>query len=108
MTHVRIWQFEPRPGAEEQFVAAYSGDGPWARLFGRADGFLGTELLSPAEPGGPWLTLDRWQSRDAFDRFQAEHGTEYRALDGQLAFLTASERFIGAFEDDPARAGPGA
>ena len=98
MTHVRAWLFEPAPGREEEFAAAYSGQGVWAQLFRQADGFIGTRLLAPDETGGPWLTLDEWESRAAFERFQDVHGEAYRSLDEELAGLTADERFIGAFD----------
>ena len=99
MTHVRVWRFEPVPGREAEFAAAYAGDGPWAQLFEQADGFVSTTLLAPDERGGPWLTLDRWRSRAAFDAFQQAQGSAYRTLDAALAELTADERFIGAFEE---------
>ena len=99
MSHVRIWLFQPMPGRESNFAAAYSSQGAWAQLFERADGFVGTRLLSPEEAGGSWLTLDEWESRAAFDRFQDEYGEAYRSLDEELAELTADERFIGAFDD---------
>ena len=98
MSHIRVWSFQPAPGREGEFAAAYSGDGVWARLFGQAEGFVGTRLLAPEEAGGRWLTLDEWQSRDAFDRFQQAQGDAYRTLDEELAGLTADERFVGAFE----------
>lgn len=101
MTHVRIWQFVPAPGRDREFAAAYAGDGVWAQLFRQAEGFVGTTLLMPVEPGGPWLTLDRWESRSAFERFQEEHGEAYRSLDAALAHLTAGEHFIGAFDEPP-------
>ena len=90
--------FQPAPGRESDFAAAYSGHGVWAQLFGRAEGFVGTRLLAPEEAGGPWLTFDEWESRAAFDRFQDEYGEAYRALDEELAGLTAEDRFIGAFD----------
>jgi heme-degrading monooxygenase HmoA len=99
MTHVRVWQFQPVPGREAEFAAAYSSDGVWAQLFGQAKGFIGTHLLAPVEPGGPWLTLDRWATLSAFHRFQEEFGDAYRRLDAELAPLTASELFIGAFDE---------
>lgn len=99
MTHVRVWQFQPAPGREAEFAAAYSGDGVWAQLFRQADGFLGTTLLAPAEPGGPWLTLDRWETHAAFDRFQQDFGEAYRRLDAELTPLTAAELFIGGFDE---------
>ncbi len=101
MTHVRASRFQPTPGREEEFAAAYGGDGVWAQLFRRAEGFVGTDLLAPAEPGGPWLTLYRWESRDAFDRFQDDLGETYRRLDAELTPLTAGELFIGAFDELP-------
>ncbi|MEO6255676.1 MAG: antibiotic biosynthesis monooxygenase [Sphingomicrobium sp.] len=99
MAHVRIWRFHPAPGCEQAFAEAYAGDGPWARLFRQAPGFIGSALLAPDQPGGPWLTLDRWQARADFDRFQDQNGAAYRALDAALERLTADELFIGAFED---------
>ena len=101
MTHVRVWRFQPAPGHEEAFAAAYSGDGVWAELFRQDEGFVGTILLSPVEPGGPWLTLDRWQSQAAFERFQDDFGEAYRRLDAQLEPLTTDELFIGAFDELP-------
>ena len=50
---------------------------------------------------GPWLTLDRWQSRAAFDQFQQDTGEAYRRLDAELESLTADELFIGAFDERP-------
>jgi hypothetical protein len=99
VTHVRVGQFEPAPGREPEFAAAYASDGPWARLFGHAPGFVATTLLAPADPGGPWLTLDRWQSLGDFERFLAEYGHAYRSLDDALTDLTAAETFIGAFDE---------
>lgn len=98
MSHIRVWSFQPAPGQESAFAAAYSSDGVWARLFRQAEGFVGTRLLAPAETGGRWLTFDEWESRDAFDRFQGTLGEAYRSLDEELAGLTSDEQFIGAFE----------
>ena len=98
MSHVRVWSFQPASGRESEFSAAYSGDGVWAKLFRQAEGFVGTRLLAPPDAGGRWLTLDEWQSRDAFERFQATLGETYRGLDEELAGLTSDEQFIGAFE----------
>jgi heme-degrading monooxygenase HmoA len=99
MTHVRVWRFQPASGREEEFAVAYSGDGVWARLFRQAEGFVGTTLLTPVEPDGPWLTFDRWETLGAFERFQQDHGEAYRSLDAELMPLTASELFIGAFDE---------
>ena len=99
MTHVRVWKFRPPEGREQEFADAYSGTGRWAALFGKAPGFRGTSLLRPTEPGGWWLTLDRWASAGDFEAFGHDFGDEYRALDTELEGVAGEEEFVGAFEE---------
>ena len=99
MTHLRIWRFRPPPGREEEFALAYGADGVWAALFGKASVYLGTALYRPDQPGGWWLTVDRWGSADDFRAFDQAHGDAYRALDSELEGIAGEEEFVGAFED---------
>ncbi len=99
MTHVRVWKFQPPEGREQEFETAYSGTGRWAELFKRAPGFRGTSLLKPVQPGGWWLTLDRWDSIGDFEAFGHDFGDEYRALDAELEGIAGEEEFVGAFEE---------
>jgi hypothetical protein len=62
-------------------------------------GFGGTRLLRPAEPGGWWLTIDRWNSSANFEAFIHVFGEKYRALDARLEGIAGEEEFVGAFED---------
>jgi heme-degrading monooxygenase HmoA len=98
MTHHRIWKFRPPEGREAEFAASYSGTGEWARLFRNAAGFQGTSLLGPAETGGWWLTIDRWDSATNFEAFTEVFGEQYRALDAELEGIAGEEQFVGAFE----------
>jgi heme-degrading monooxygenase HmoA len=98
MTHLRIWKFRPPTGREEEFALAYGAEGAWAALFGKALGYLGTELYGPSEPGGWWLTIDRWSSAADFEAFSQTHGEAYRALDAELEGAAGDEEFAGAFE----------
>lgn len=100
MTHVRVWKFQPAEGREHDFARAYAGDGVWASLFGKSSGFVSTSLLSPTEPGGWWLTLDRWATEHDFHAFQRDFGEEYRALDAELEGVAGEEEFVGTFEED--------
>jgi heme-degrading monooxygenase HmoA len=94
-----MWKFQPPPGREEEFALAYGADGAWAALFGRARGYLGTSLYGPGEPGGWWLTIDRWSSAADFEAFGDAHGEDYRALDRELEGVAGEEQFIGAFDE---------
>lgn len=77
-----------------EFTVAYTADGDWARLFARADGFLGTELYHVAGPGGRFLTIDRWRSEEDWRSFLRAFGPAYDALDAQLEGLAVTERSL--------------
>jgi heme-degrading monooxygenase HmoA len=92
-----VWAFRPKAGRERAFEEAYGPAGGWAALFGRAEGFLGTELLRAEDGSGRYLTVDRWQSRAAYEAFRASRRGEYEALDRACEALTDSEEPIGTF-----------
>jgi len=98
LTHHRVWKFRPPADREQEFVAAYRSDGDWAALFSKAKGYRGTDLLRPLEPGGWWMTIDRWDTAADFQAFQDNFGEQYRALDAELEGIAGEEEFVGAFE----------
>ena len=82
------------------FERVYGPAGDWARLFARAEGYLGTELLASADEPGTYLLLDRWASRAAHAAFLAAHGAEYERFGAECeaAGLWTHEERLGAFE----------
>jgi heme-degrading monooxygenase HmoA len=99
--YVVLWRFRPLAGRESEFERAYGPAGEWAVLFSRDDGYLGTELLRRSDDSREYLTLDRWVSRAAYERFRARWSGEYRRLDGRLEGLTEEESPLGSFEALP-------
>jgi len=100
--HIIVWEFDARAGGEAAFESAYGPEGDWARLFRRAPGYLGTELLrigAPGVAGEPcrYLTIDRWTTLADFERFRDVHRDEYEALDRRCEELTTRETPIGRF-----------
>lgn len=91
-----IWAFRIRPGQESEFERLYGAEGGWVRLFERAEGYLGTELFRDAEEAHRYVTIDRWRSREAYERFLAAHTAEYAALEARGAKLTESETELAA------------
>jgi len=45
-----------------------------------------------------YLTLDSWNSREAYEKFMATRREEYKALDAAGEELTSNERRVGWFE----------
>lgn len=96
--YVIIWEFRVEPGREGEFADAYASEGIWFKLFARADGYRGTELLHDASDVCRFVTIDRWTSERAFDAFRTTFAGEYDAVDRECESLTAQERLIGRFE----------
>jgi heme-degrading monooxygenase HmoA len=93
--HAIVWSYRVRPEAEPEFVEAYRAGGAWAKLFERADGYLGTELFRDQEASTRFLTIDRWRSPADFEAFKARFGEAYSALDRTLEGLTLEETRLG-------------
>lgn len=94
---LRLWQFQAAPGYEAEFEVAYGPDGAWARLFRNGAGYLGTELLRGASGSGEYVTIDRWESEDAWTSFHNLHRDEYEALDEACRRLCSLDARIGEF-----------
>ncbi len=95
---VRIWRFRARPDKVAEFRAAYGPRGNWAALFRDARGYLGSELLESAADPRTHVTLDRWESAEAWEAFLRARPDEYAALDRRCESLTSDEAEVGAFQ----------
>jgi heme-degrading monooxygenase HmoA len=95
---VALWEYEVKPGCEKRFEEVYGPEGEWVGLFRSDTHYHQTLLLRDALRGGAYLTLDFWESREAYENFLSERRAEYEAIDKASAGLTTSERKIGWFE----------
>jgi heme-degrading monooxygenase HmoA len=95
---VRIWRYRVDAAQRAEFELRYGGDGDWVRLFRRADGFIGTQLLRDPLAPGVYVTLDRWRSSADFQAFRTQFGAEYAALDRACDALTSDEVDLGQYE----------
>jgi heme-degrading monooxygenase HmoA len=95
-----IWEYEVRPDQQARFEALYGAQGEWVALFRAWPGYRGTELLRGED--ARYLTIDRWDSREAYEAFQQQARAEYARIDALGDALTASERRIGAYTGTPA------
>jgi heme-degrading monooxygenase HmoA len=97
---IRIWRFRVSTDNIDRFRQAYGPTGEWAALFGREIGFLGTELLQSTTEPDSFITIDTWDSPEAWAAFLRAWGDDYTALDHHTQSLAASERELGAFDSN--------
>jgi heme-degrading monooxygenase HmoA len=95
---VALWEFEVKPGGEERFEKAYGPAGDWTRLFRSDSNYRETRLLRDPLRPAVYLTLDFWNSREAYEKFLADRRAEYKTLDDATEGLTINERRIGWYE----------
>ena len=95
---VIIWRYKVRDGLETEFEHMYGVRGEWVDFFKAGEGYLGTKLLRPA--GDDWYaTLDRWESRSAYESFTRTNLERYNALDTRCEMMMLEEERVGEFED---------
>jgi heme-degrading monooxygenase HmoA len=92
-----IWEFTVRGGQERAFGKAYGPEGEWVKLFCKDSAYLGTELVRDVENGKKYLTLDYWNSEEAYEEFRRRHAAEYKTIDAACEAMTESEREIGRY-----------
>ena len=92
-----LFQYDARD--EEEFERVYGPDGEWAAFFRTGAGFVGTELLKDVATPGRYLVVDRWESREAYNAFIAEHRDEYMRRVDETAFHYERELRLGTFEN---------
>ena len=93
-----VWEIHVRPERAREFEFSYDSTGIWAELFRKSSEYRETILLRDASQTGRYLTIDRWNSEQAFDDFKLEFASEYASIDARCEALTESERLVGIFQ----------
>lgn len=95
--YVYLWEFIVAREHVHEFEQAYGENGEWVKLFRRAPGYFRTELIRDRENPLRYLTIDTWESEDAYAAFRSQFSKEFAALDSTCDEWTTSEREIGRF-----------
>jgi Antibiotic biosynthesis monooxygenase len=93
-----IWTYRVREEHLAEFDRFYHSGGVWAEFFHGAPEYRGTVLLRDGDDRLRFVTIDRWDSRGAYERFLRDHDSGYRQLDAACADFTTEETRIGCFE----------
>lgn len=92
-----LWQFDVDGDKQAEFERYYGPEGTWVQLFRRAQGYLGTDLLRDSDGPLRYVTIDRWTTREAYDKFRDQFAAEYMEIDRVCVGFTIDERLIGYF-----------
>lgn len=98
-----LWEFGVTPERQADFERHYGPDGSWVRLFRRAPGYLGSELLHQGAKPLHYVTVDRWASVEAWRAFRSRFADEYERLDREFEALTTHEAplaVVRTWQDD--------
>jgi len=94
---VYIWTYRVSLQRADEFRRLYGPEGAWVRLFRQAPGYLGTELYRDRDDGDRYLSIDRWESEEAFRDFRSRFAEEFERLDSDGEQLTLEETPLGEF-----------
>lgn len=92
-----VWEFRVSRESEPSFLQHYGPDGSWIDLFRQAPGYVETLLLRDPAIAGRYLTVDRWESAQAYQSFREQFAEQYDSLDRICEHLTRQETNLGAF-----------
>ncbi len=90
-----LWEFEVKPGCEEKFEKVYGADGAWVKLFARDAAYRGTRLVKDVARERVYLTLDFWETREAYEKFKKENAAEYERIDKECEGMAEREQNVG-------------
>ncbi len=93
-----IWEYAVRPERVTEFEDAYGPNGAWVELFRRAKGYVRTEFHRDRNDPNRYLTIDYWDSAEAWEAFRNDMASEFEAIDARCEGFTLEEREIGRFD----------
>jgi heme-degrading monooxygenase HmoA len=96
--YIYAWEFTAAPDKLEEFKRVYGAEGDWVKLFRRASGYIRSELIQDQANPARFVTVDYWESEDAWRAFRDKFLHEYENLDVVCEQVTIREREIGRFK----------
>jgi heme-degrading monooxygenase HmoA len=96
-TYSYVWQFQVSADCVADFESHYAPGGSWTDLFQLSRGYVGTVLLKNRANPLRYVTIDTWESLEAYQQFRITFEAQYQHLDACCAGFTTSEVSLGEF-----------
>ena len=103
-----VWQFQVKPGQQQEFEKFYGADGEWSKLGRRSRSFLGSSFLRDQAHDTHYLLVEYWSEMVVYERHRKGFVTDLRTLEERRDELCESILPLGIYSglDVPDRDGP--
>jgi hypothetical protein len=103
-----VWQFEVRPGRNEEFEEFYGANGGWTSMNRRSRSYLGSSFMRDQSVDSRYLMVEYWSEMVVYERHKLNQKDDIVELESRRNALVASMEPLGIFTalDVPDRAGP--
>ena len=94
-----LWEFLVQSDRIDEFIRHYGPAGTWTALFRQSPGYIETLLLQDSANPLHFITIDKWESLDAYRSFHSRFSREYAAIDQICQRLTIKETSLGEYSE---------
>lgn len=91
-----VWSYSVDPAKQAQFEEEYSRNGSWFKFYEPCVDYLGHELIKN-EISSDYMLIDKWMSKEAYEKFVKSNLLEYDAINRKSAELYETEVLIGGY-----------
>lgn len=103
-----VWQFQVKPGKQQEFEQFYGADGEWSKLARRSRSFLGSSFLRDQASSTSYLLVEYWSEMVVYERHRQSLVSDIRNIEERRDILCETILPMGIFSalDVPERKGP--
>lgn len=103
-----VWQFQVKPGKQQEFEAFFGADGEWAAAARRSRSFLGSSFLRDQARDTHYLLTEYWSEMVVYEQHRTRRSAAMARLEERREALCESVLPLGVFAalDVPDRGGP--
>jgi heme-degrading monooxygenase HmoA len=103
-----VWQFEVKPGREDEFEQMYGVDGEWTKLNRQTRSYLGSSFLRDQSRASRYIVVEYWSEMLVYEQHKVYRSDAIASLEQRSAALVESTEPLGVFTalNVPDRYGP--
>lgn len=95
--YIIIWQYTVHSNYRDAFIEHYHSDGEWVKLFQQSPDYVETEFFQLENDTHAFITVDKWLTSTAYERFLKENAKAYQRIDNTCEEFTREEILIGKY-----------